>query len=214
MKLYHVTSDVHSSIVKTFCPIVPGSISELEDSQTPRVCLSTDIAHCIQAISAVDMLEKGRLIRVYTYDMNKYEWKDFLPPYYLWKSGKVFDAMYNNEVWCLKVIPMDSQVYCIHDFDCEMAVNWYAVDPTVLKSLIRDRFGINAIGNTSYAIYDYAAGVLERQKKYGDSDNLWESIVCTFPCQTHFVKSIDLSLVAECQLSKARKELHKFYIDD
>lgn len=214
MRLYHVTSDVLNPVVKTFNPLVPDSKSDIEDAKTPRVCLSTDIEHCIQAISAVDILEKNRLIRVYTYDMGKDDWRFFLPPYYLWKSGKVFDAMHTHEVWCLKSLIMNSSVYRINNFECEMVIDWYAVNCVALRSLIRDRFGINPVGSTSQSMYTHATRLLEHQKRYDDSDDLYESIVTTFPCQAHSVKSIDLALVDERQLSKARRELHKFYIDD
>lgn len=212
MRLYHVTDKIHMPASMVFRPRVPESAADIEDRTTPRICLSTDIEHCIYAISTADILKTGKLIRVYTYDMSPAEYSDFLAPYYLWKSGKVFDAMYNYEVWCLKEITMDSAVYRIDDFECELAVNWYAVDTETLRSLITDNFGITVNGNDANTMYNKAASILERAKRYDDSDDLWEMIVMTYNCQTHFIRKLSLSKVSEDALSNATRIWGDYYL--
>lgn len=214
MQLYHVTQDINEPVTKQFRPRVPVSASDIEDLSTPRICLSTDVEHCIQAISAVDVLEKDKLLRVYTYEMRQAEWEDFIPPYYLWRSGAVFDAMHNMEVWCLKEITMQSALYRILSFDCEMAVNWYAVDCQALRSLIRDRVGIKTGGNTAEDVWNYVSAVLARQKRYDDIDDLREDMVTAFPCQSHIVKKVDLQQMPETCIKNAKRKEHRFYIGE
>lgn len=202
MKLYHVSTHVYDDKIKLFVPYVPESAANFEDRVTKRISLSTDVEHCIQAISAVDILHRNAVIRCYEYDASPSEAEDFLPPYYLWKSGKVIDAAFNQEVWCLKEITMKSSLYVIEDFDIARVIDWHAVDLIALKSLIRSRYGLSAQGDTCHKLFTQVSRELDRQGRYDEYNDLEDAICTAFPCKQYAVQQVGLSPLSESYLDE------------
>lgn len=212
MRLYHITRQVHDPKTKVFTPYVPESAADIEDRITKRISLSVDVEHCIQSVSPVDILHRRAVIRCYQYDMQPSEAKDFLPPYYLWKSSMVFDAAFNLEAWCLKEITMSSTLQLIENFSVDRAIDWYSVDYSALKSLIKSRYDITINADTCHQLYTRVSKELDRQGRYDEYDDLEVMIAETFPCQQHKIHYLTMRRLPESCLDDLNYKDGMYYL--
>lgn len=209
MRLYHVTTDVTSSVVKTFYPRVSQSASDIEDKTTGRVCLSTSIEKCIQ--SAYGYLQPGAVIRVYQYDLRKYDVLHIIPPYVLWKTGMVFDAMYNEEVWYTQKLTMQSTLQRIVASYTEHVLDFYSIDRLALVSLIKNRYDLSINGRSAQRVYESALQTLLKQKRYDEYDDLSDIVAETFPCKQIAITELLLEEVPESYKSRLTFDSGVYY---
>ena len=126
MKLYHVSLDV-GNIKKEFVPQIPESRMFGEDSEIPRICLSSSVSGCCSATiwggsSFEDLFwECGQHvpIRVYEFDTNDIIAENLITPDYLYKTDKVRDAEINNEYWVINQTLKPIRTYLINVIDYE-----------------------------------------------------------------------------------------------
>lgn len=209
MKVYHITTDCSNPKIMQFIPRVPETASEKEDKETPRICLATSVANCIKAHSMrSEILFNGRCIRVYSTVVAKYNYKDFIPPIYLYKNALVFDAIENQECWCTKPITMDSAVYRVDDFQYEHAINWSCVSIEKLQDLAV-KYGVKDLPfvDNSKDLYDYISSVLNEEKRYEDYDGLYEDIVFDWTCQSCTISNLKVTRLCNNQLQYVHRQL-------
>lgn len=123
-KLYHVS--FCCDIVDTFEPRVPSNRHNEEDSKIGRVCLSDSIEGCLTAVPNGGMrLEEifweggSSLIRIYEFDIKDIEYKNIIPPEYLYQKDLVRDANITREHWVVNKSLTPSKTYLIklHNYD-------------------------------------------------------------------------------------------------
>lgn len=195
MRLYHVTTDIHEPVVKTFYPRVPDSIALGEDSRIPRICLSTSVANCIRAVCC-NALRVGRVLRIYTTEVTGKNFRDFIPPCVLYTEGLVFDALSNEECWCLVPLKMESKLYCVYNFESEHAINWTCVSLSRMFEIVRkyvptEVYDIYA-EQSSEKMFSSATRWLEGRGLYNESDDLYEDVVADWHCHTHKITKLEL----------------------
>lgn len=124
MILYHVSPNINFD--GNFVPRIPENRLQMEDSTIPRICFSTSISTCIQAMPGggecfSDLLEHNNsVLKVFEIDTDNlpFDSKFLVPPEVLDEKGLVPDAVMNEEFWVTEdiVIPMEDQ-YLIYVTD-------------------------------------------------------------------------------------------------
>lgn len=115
MKLYHVSYDR----IENFVLRIPQNRLPMEDSATPRICLSTSIKRCVNAKpSQGEALyiaqEQGLRVAFYVYefDTESIPAKNLIPPKTLKEHYGVLDAEQNEEYWIVgSIVPYQEVRY-------------------------------------------------------------------------------------------------------
>lgn len=97
MTCYHLSkSRLHDTVL---IPRIPSSISTGEDNKTKRVCLSTNINGCINAIAFSQSLGVGD--RLFVYSTNIDDESVIIP-----NESMVTDVRITDEVWSIKPVSL------------------------------------------------------------------------------------------------------------
>ncbi len=125
MTLYHVSFGLQE-IEKLFIPKVPESCAAIlgEDAKTPRICFSSSIARCIQATECLPAV--GEPITVYKLEVEPND-SSLISPKVLYHSGKVPDALENQEYWYLKEVSLIGEHRIITHQDYELSLAWSVI---------------------------------------------------------------------------------------
>lgn len=118
MKFYHIELATEK-IIQKFIPRIPNEILENEDITTPRICVSTSLEGCLNAVPwgrlNFDYIPMCQPIRVYEFDEN-----DYISSLELFSSNKVEDAMLTGECWLLQEsVPINSYIIINVEGDME-----------------------------------------------------------------------------------------------
>lgn len=177
MKLYHV-SLTRTEAVKTFVPRVPETLSEElgEDRNIPRICLSSSIEGCLQAIEASCRI--GMPMMVYTVDVDAADPALIIPEIV---RKKVPDALENQEYWYTEPLQMCGQVYIVKKCDIEPCIAWSALNAEDVRRIVKDAGGSGA-GDCAESVYQ---GFLQELKgkpildseKYAKEDEVYDRIL-------------------------------------
>ena len=112
MKLYHVSMG-WTETPKLFIPRIPKTRANFEDGITKRICLSTSIEGCLNAMAEKPYRYNTKLT-IYQCDV-----EDFVRYDELYLSGKVYDACLTQECWYLKPLVMDGKYVFLKEFACD-----------------------------------------------------------------------------------------------
>lgn len=121
--LYHISV----CEVKDFSPRIPQCRCKRENSEIPRICMSTDILGCLSGIPRGDEVLAGLLnlsyakkipsiLHLYSVDESKLSEENYLSANYLVENNLVPDAEENKEVWLLKKVKFTHEIILISDF--------------------------------------------------------------------------------------------------
>lgn len=142
MRFYHVSDGSCRELQqvgkrKLFVPRVTAELSEKldEDKVTPRVCLSTSISKCLQAINFD--IEIGKPITVFAIDLDKGN-PALVFPEDLVRTGKVRDAVENHEYWYMQPLEMRGASYVITKYSTERAIAWSALRSKDVLRIAKD----------------------------------------------------------------------------
>lgn len=142
MRFYHVSDMSQSELQKVerrklFVPRVPADLSEEldEDKVTPRVCLSTSVSKCLQAINFD--VGVGKPITVFAIDLNK-DNPALIFPEDLARTGRVRDAIENQEYWYTQPLEMRGASYVITKYRTEPTIAWSALRSEDVLGIARD----------------------------------------------------------------------------
>lgn len=135
MKLYRVSFDTSASLNRTFVPMIPESAGLEEDKTIKRVCLSSSIEGCLQAIPRGGKdISVGTEFIVYEAEINTLdenlifpeEVRDYVP-----------DALENEEYWYMKELHMTGKKVKLTNFDysCELAFTAVDEDDFIARML-------------------------------------------------------------------------------
>lgn len=169
MKLYNVTfKDCGDT---TLLPYIPYSAGDDEDKETARICLSSSIRGCIQAIGPADrFIATGSKFTVRESEITDSE--NLINPMQLFLSHKVPDALENMEYWYLKPLSVELHVYEIIECGFDYTISWSCIRPQDIRDIITqytlDRFP----QPTSKQIYEAAM----KQLLPDVCDNVWEDL--------------------------------------
>lgn len=107
MKLYHVSYDR----IENFVLRIPKNRLPMEDSTTPRICLSTSIERCVnakpcQGEALYFARQQGLRVAFYVYefDTEQIPAENLIPPKMLQEHYGVLDAEKNKEYWIVENI--------------------------------------------------------------------------------------------------------------
>lgn len=170
MKLYNVTfrGDFETLLI----PRVPYSAGDGEDKETARICLSSSIRGCIQAIGPADRFiakDASFIVR----EANVIDFENVINPVQLFLSEKVPDALETQEYWYLKSLPVTLHQYEIVDYAQEYEIAWSCVNMQDLLDILSRYTSHKFTQPTSKQIYLSAMQVLD-----SDSiDAVWDDIV-------------------------------------
>lgn len=112
MKLYHVSMG-WTETPKLFIPRIPKTRADFEDSVTKRICLSTSIEGCLNAMAEKPYRSNTKLT-IYSCNV-----ESFVGYHKLYMSGKVYDACLTQECWYLKPLIMEGKQTILKDFACD-----------------------------------------------------------------------------------------------
>ena len=177
MKLYNVTYNLGDTST-TLIPKVPDSAGDDEDRTTPRVCLADSLEHCLQAFgSHYRNLNKGARILIREVDVDEND-AYLRKPLYLKETGKVLDALENNEYWYLKPIECIVRKAEIIDADTEFTIGWTCVPIEECRKIISmySPVDVNEYDNSEELYYAFIRWA-EVNKKWNEEDTVWDEIV-------------------------------------
>lgn len=157
MKLYNVTfRPEHKSVLVPKIPMCP---MPKEDNVTPRVCLTDSISNCIQALPEEHRdVHEGATIEVREVIIRNPS--KLLTPMELYTSGRVPDALENQEYWYLGNVVVRSYTTTIVSFQYKYTISWSMVSTEDINNIILNLTGRRLQGETAKAIYDLAYEVL------------------------------------------------------
>ena len=194
MLLYNVTFDENDTRT-VLEPSVPESTADGEDSTTPRVCLSTSVKKCIQAL-AVEHREVrvGATLAVRTVNIDKLDEDLLITPETLVSEGLVPDALENDEHWYLGSIKFDYNKYEIEDFDAEIDLAWTCISLQDCRDIVTEylpSFSTKRF-KTSKNLYQAAMRFCNEFRLDNESDAIWDALAELPWAQKRTIKSVKL----------------------
>ena len=183
--LFHVTFDTENTSF-VYHPRVPESAGNSEDRETPRICLSDSIEHCMQAIApALRDVRAGAKFIVKSVWMPKGT-PGVISPKQLKESGRVPDALENNEYWYLNDLKFDQVYQCsIKSFDYEYELGWTCIPLEKCIEVIEKYPNPFASG---YNLYDNSKSLYEALSKWSNeterfeiADKVWDDLANAVP---------------------------------
>ena len=113
MKLYHIAMG-WTEISKLFVPRVPETRAYGEDDVTKRICLSTSIEGCFNAMANKPYQSNTKIT---LYEVNT---DDYVSYEKLYSTGKVYDAYLTHECWYLQPIIMTGKHLILKNFESDI----------------------------------------------------------------------------------------------
>lgn len=138
MLVYHVSMKYDEPRKKLFKPRIPLTVAGSEETETPRVCVSTSCIRCFTAIGYSSYFKIGVRVKVYSANISD-EW--LVPPEVLVNKYGVLDALYTHEHWCLKPIVMYGNDYVVNTFERDNYLLPDMVKEQAVREYLTDRFG-------------------------------------------------------------------------
>lgn len=183
MTLYHVSFGLQE-IEKLFTPKVPESCATIhgEDTETPRICFSLSIAKCIQATECLPAV--GEPITVYKLEVEPND-GNLMSPNDLYSSGKVPDALENQEYWYLKEVSLIGEHRIITYQDYEFSFAWTVIKMQdvikIVQSIVDTNFldvdlNVFVSEKDANAIYRTFCQWLDRNGFYSLEDELYDMV--------------------------------------
>lgn len=204
MKLFHV-SDKSDESSKWFMPRIPVSVAESygEDTKTPRICFATSVELCVQAAGYV--LEPGNIITVYEFVINDSD-KNLISPEQLFNTGKVMDALENQEYWYLKPAYLTAEHYVIKYVDISFELAWTCIKKSDVIKIAKDMMlsekiplciiDLDAMSD-GHEVYEFIMKELDARILDDESDAFYDAI--------SELPWAQLSKVNELRLAKCEK---------
>lgn len=167
---------------KVLVPRVPDSVSDKEDKTTKRVCLSTTVAGCMQAIAVgnrnISVGEKF-ILREFSIPEND---KLLISSEYLYKTGRVPDALENNEYWYLGELSCEPWICQIISMENEFELAWTCISPKdclgviekYIPNIQEEVVGIQNL--SSKEMYNKFSEYVTKTKLYDAFDNVWDDL--------------------------------------
>ncbi len=190
MKLYRVSFDTSASLNRTFVPMIPESAGLEEDKTIKRVCLSSSIEGCLQAIprGGKDISVGVELIiyeaEISTLDENLIfpeEVRDYVP-----------DALENEEYWYMKELHMTGKKVKLTNFDYSFELGFTSVDEDdficrMLDTVSEEAYKyLEEISEIMYddsiilgARYDDVVHFLSKKEEYNLIDDIYDAVALT-----------------------------------
>lgn len=181
MKLFHVSLGLQDK-QKLFVPRVPESCAKEqgEDAAIPRICFSSSIEKCIQAIETFPQL--GELITIYAFEVDEQD-QNLVTPESLFAASKVPDALENQEYWYTKEVSLTGE-YCVTTMlRREFSLAWTRIDVRDVQKLVQSiveennlSFSMNDSFKSSEQLYNAFAFWLDKNELYNLSDIFYDKI--------------------------------------
>lgn len=123
MKFYRIER-VSDNIKKEFFPCIPKKLLPvIEDSTTPRVCVSSSINGCLGSVpwggcNLESFIKDGnQIIRVYEFKEEDIDKNNIVNPDFLYKNDLVRDALVHDEYW---IVNQKIKPYRIYNIKIEL----------------------------------------------------------------------------------------------
>lgn len=181
MKLFHVSLGLQDK-QKLFVPRVPESCAkgQGEDDTIPRICFSSSIEKCIQAIETFPQL--GELVTIYTFEVDEQD-PHLESPASLVKASKVPDALENQEYWYTKEVSLTGEHRVTAMLRREFALAWSRISVQDVQKLVQSMieendlsFSLDASIANSEQLYNAFAFWLDKNELYNLSDIFYDKI--------------------------------------
>lgn len=181
MKLFHVSLGLQDK-QKLFVPRVPESCAkgQGEDDTIPRICFSSSIEKCIQAIETFPQL--GELITVYTFEVDEQDSK-LVTPASLFAANLVPDALENQEYWYTKEVSLTGEHHVTTMLHREFLLAWSRINVQDVQKLVQSMieennlsFNMNDSIANSEQLYNAFAVWLDKNELYNLSDLFYDKI--------------------------------------
>lgn len=177
MKLYNVSFNLND-LSKELIPRVPESVADGEDKVTPRVCLTDSVEHCMQAIAVGNRdIKVGAKFLLRVVDINTSR-KKLVSPSTLKSSGKVYDALENNEYWYKDRIACELYLCEIKSFDYSYELAWTCIKAKDCKDIIKryiKNFDFKGC-TSSRDCFRKFADFVDKYSLYDIYDNVWDDL--------------------------------------
>ena len=181
MKLFHVSLGLQDK-QKLFVPRVPESCvkEQGEDAITPRICFSSSVEKCIQAIETFPQL--GELITVYTFEVDEQD-PSLVTPEHLFAASMVPDVLENQEYWYTKEVSLTGEYRVTTMLRREFSLAWTRIGVQDVQKLVQSiveennlSFSMNDSFKNSEQLYNAFAVWLDKNELYNLSDLFYDKI--------------------------------------
>ena len=176
LRLYNVSFNL-SNLSRVLYPAIPESIGDGENKTVERVCMSSTVAGCMQAIAPCNReIAVGKQFILRTYITNNSDGK-VIEPSTLFNKKLVPDALENNEHWVLKPVSCSVRVCEILDFDYEFEIAWSCIPLSKCRDIARELSGLNFTAcKTSKSLYQSFCKWANKNQKWDEEDEMWDRL--------------------------------------
>lgn len=174
--LYNVTFRLNDES-EYLVPKVPYTAAPDEDRVTKRICFADTIEHCLQAIGHRDLYE-GCYIVVRSVDENGLDPFKLVTPEELFDTGKVPDALENNEYWYLDEVAVNREIYMVEHFDYEHGIAFTCIRKDDMAALVEKYVPDRPFKRNEgmEQAYDRVVGYLQGNGMYEESDSFEDEV--------------------------------------
>ncbi len=137
--LYNVTFDFQNN-TDILEPYVPHTAAPDEDQETERVCLSTSVENCLTAMGTRTELTEGAHIRVRRVSTADLDPALIVTPEELFQTGRVPDAIENEEYWYLGMAEAESLEYEIESYWYERELAFTCIKADDIWDYVKKHF--------------------------------------------------------------------------
>ena len=182
--LYNITFKTYDQSTRLI-PHVPYTAAPDEDRIMKRVCFADSIEHCISAIGPSNRdLYTGCYIVVRSVDESCLKPSKLIVPEELFHTGKVPDALENQEYWYLDEIDVKRELYKVNDFMAERALAFSCIKKDDLGDLM-EKYSVPMKQNeTVEQAYDRTINILYKACSYNEADAFEEDVAALPWAQT------------------------------
>lgn len=197
--LYNVTFKLDDESTRLI-PRIPVTAGGTEDKETKRVCFADSVEHCIGAMSeSHSNLYTGCLIIVRSVDEYMLDRSKIMTPEELFYSGRVPDALENNEYWYLDEVDVYRDMYEITHYYEDYVCAFTCIEKEVIEKIARQyipHFRIRRYEDSEQA-YDRVIETLYGKGQYTDCADFEIEIVSRPWGHKRQISRLEMARVAE-----------------
>lgn len=177
--LYNITFRTYDESLHLI-PQVPYTAAPDEDRVTKRICFADSVEHCIAAIGPSERdLYTGCHIIVRSVDETLLDQSKIVTPKELFDTGRVPDALENQEYWYLDDVDVVRELYRVDSFIIERKISFSCIRREDMADIIKKYRPESPMKRTDTVEWAYARTLdgLYKQGLYNEADAFEEEVV-------------------------------------
>lgn len=158
-------------------PYIPYTAASDEDRTTKRICFADSVEHCMTVIGPCERdLYTGCHVIVRSVDETNLDQSKLVTPQKLFESGRVPDALENQEYWYLDELDVTREIFKVEDFVYEHQIAFSCIKRDDLKDVMEKHSVIMRRNETVEQAYNRTLDLLYKTGSYEEADIFEEEV--------------------------------------